>query len=472
MSHDENISFTENVARLFDRAASHMNLPPGLAQRIKNCNTLLHVKFPVKIDGVYRNFDGWRAQHSHHKLPTKGGIRFALNVNEDEVIALAMLMTLKCAVVNVPFGGAKGGVRIDPSVETEEVLERVTRRFTSELHAKRFIGSGIDVPAPDMGTSEREMAWITDTYGALSRHELDQVACVTGKPVSLGGIEGRAEATGRGVQYGIREFFRHADLLDAHEIEGSLSGKRIIVQGLGNVGYHAAKFLQLEDDCLIVGILERDGAIWNPNGFDVESVRTHMNQTGGVAGFEGAKYIEGGAEMLTWDCDILIPAALENQINMSNANEIKAKLIAEAANGPTTARAAKRLVERNIAVLPDLYVNAGGVTVSYFEWSKNLAHIRFGRLDKRLEEARTRELMAAIERATMRNFSTGEWATLARGSDEIDRVRSGLDDTMREAFREIRDTKDEYQLEDLRTAAYVVAIKKIADSYLRSGIFP
>lgn len=472
MSHDEHLSFTENVARLFDRAASHLDLPPGLAEQIKTYNTLLHVKFPVKIDGAYRTFDGWRAQHSHHKRPTKGGIRFALNVNEDEVIALAMLMTLKCAVVNVPFGGAKGGVRIDPSVETEEVLERVTRRFTAELHAKRFIGSGIDVPAPDMGTGEREMAWMADTYGALSRHELDQVACVTGKPVILGGIEGRAEATGRGVQYGIREFFRHADLLDAHDISDGLSGKRVIIQGLGNVGYHAAKFLQEEDRCRIVGIIERDGAIWNEDGLDVESVSAHMNEVGGVKGFEGAQFVEDGVDVLTYACDILIPAALENQLNSGNAHKIQAKLVAEAANGPTTARAATVLFERNIAVLPDLYINAGGVTVSYFEWSKNLAHIRFGRLDKRLEEARTRELMAAIERATMRNFSTGEWTTLARGSGEIERVRAGLDDTMREAFREIRDAQDEHQLDDLRTAAYVVAIKKIADSYIRSGIFP
>jgi glutamate dehydrogenase (NAD(P)+) len=456
---------------MFDVAASYANLPAGLTQQIKACNSVVHFRIPIRHRGEIRVFDAYRAEHSHHKKPVKGGIRYDLGVNVSEVVALATLMTLKCAVVNVPFGGAKGGICIDPRSEPVEVLEKVTRRYTAELTAKRFIGPGIDVPAPDMGTGAREMAWIADTYSTLSPGELDALACVTGKPVSMGGLRGREEATGRGVQFGIRELFRHSAEVERAGLTPGLAGKRVIVQGLGNVGYHAAKFLSAEDDCLITGILERDGGIFNPDGLDVEAVKRHLGETGGVSGVPGATF-HPGAELLTSDCDILIPAALENQITTQNAPHITARIIAEAANGPTTAEAAEVLRARGVVVLPDLFLNAGGVTVSYFEWSKNLSHMRFGRLDKRLEEARATQMMAAVERIADNRFESGDWEALARGHDEIDRVRSGLDDTMREAFGELLQTRADMNLPDLRIAAYVVAIKKIADTYYHAGIFP
>lgn len=468
----ENLKFTDNVGLMFDHAATFLGLPDGLAEQIKCCNALLHVRFPVKVADGYRLIDGYRAQHSHHMKPTKGGIRFSTHVNADEVVALATLMSLKCAVVNVPFGGAKGGVCIDPRVEDVDTLERVTRRFTHELLVKNFIGPGIDVPAPDMGTGEREMAWIADTYATMSHDSMSPLACVTGKPVASGGIPGRTEATGRGVQFGIREFFRHPTQVSGCGLEGGLEGKRIVVQGLGNVGYHAAKFLRDEDGCKVVGIAERDGGLYDPEGLDVERVYQHIRATGGVEGCSEGQYTTDSKSLLEADCDILIPAALENQITAANVDRVRARLVAEAANGPTTAAASAALTKRGVAILPDMYLNAGGVTVSYFEWSKNLARIRFGRLDKRLEEAQYQNILHAVEQATGAKFTPEHWNTIGRGADEIDRVRSGLDDTMRQAFGELAAAQEQYGCPDLRTAAYIVAINKIATTYLQRGIFP
>jgi glutamate dehydrogenase (NAD(P)+) len=414
----------------------------------------------------------YRAEHSHHKLPVKGGIRYDLGVKRDEVVALATLMTLKCAVVNVPFGGAKGGIRIDPRAETPEVLEQITRRYTMELYSKNFIGPGLDVPAPDMGSGEREMAWIADTFTTLAAGDVDHLACVTGKPVSQGGIAGRTEATGRGVQYGIQEFFRHSsDVADAG-LDGALEGKTFVVQGLGNVGSHAARFLTQEDGCVCIGIIERDGGIWNEAGIDVDDLYAYLRENGGVRGYQPGEYVEDGNSLLTRPCDILIPAALENQITAENAPHIQARIIAEAANGPTSFEASDILTKRGITVIPDLYLNAGGVTVSYFEWSKNLAHIRFGRLDKRIEETHTSRLMRAIEKLSGKKFDEETWNDLARGADEIERVRAGLDDTMREGYQEIRETMKRYGTQDFRTAAFVLAIDKVANSYLQLGVFP
>lgn len=469
----ENLTFTENVYKNFDRAIARLNLPRGLAEKIKVCNSMIQFSFPVRDGDGFRIVNAYRAEHSVHKRPTKGGIRYDVHVNADEVVALATLMTLKCAVVNVPFGGAKGGIRIDPRKESAEFIERATRRYTAELYYKNFIGPGVDVPAPDMGCGEREMAWIADTYATLAHHDVDHLACVTGKPVAQGGISGRKEATGRGVQFGIRELFRSADDVKGCGLSAGLGGKRVVVQGLGNVGYHAAKFLAEEDGCRIVGICERDGAIWNDAGLDVDAVRRHMDETnGGVKGFPGATYFEDGDKVLCGPCDILVPAALENQITEANADRIQARIIAEAANGPTTAAASERLFQRGVIVIPDLYLNAGGVTVSYFEWSKNLAHIRFGRLEKRLEEGRTHRLMQAIERLTDRRFGDDEFTNVARGADEIDRVRAGLDDTMRTSYAEIRTAQRRFPGIDLRTAAYIVAIDKVATSYMQLGVWP
>ena len=465
-------SFRDDVYRMYDRAVGFLGLPPGLSERIKTCSVLLHMKLPVRVEGDVRLFDAYRAQHSFHKKPVKGGIRFDSAVTADEVVALATLMTFKCALVNVPFGGAKGGVRIDPRVESVETLERVTRRYTAELFWRNCIGPGVDVPAPDMGTGPREMAWIADTYATLNPADIDPLACVTGKPVSSGGIRGRNEATGRGVQYGMREFFRVPADVKACGLDGGLEGKRIIVQGLGNVGYHAAKFLQEEDGCRIIGIIERDGALWNEDGLSVEAVAQHIKERKTVRGYPGGKLVELGSEVLTYPCDILLPAALEGQITSANAERIQARLVVEAANGPTSADASDILTRRGIAILPDLYINAGGVTVSYFEWSKNLAHMRFGRMSRRIDQQRRGQMMKAIEDVTKARFTPEQWATVAQGAGEIDHVRSGLDDTMIEALTEVREARDRYKGPDLRTAAFVCSIQKVVTSNLELGLWP
>ncbi len=464
--------FRSNVYRMFDRASSFLSVPPGTMERIKDCSIVLHMKIPVQDNGKIRMFDAYRAEHSLHRKPVKGGIRYDLAVNSDEVVALATLMTFKCALVNVPFGGAKGGICINPRNESVEVLERVTRRYAAELCWRNCIGPGTDVPAPDMGSGEREMAWIADTYATLKPNELNSLACVTGKPVGQGGIRGRSEATGRGVQYAMREFFRHPNEVKRCGLDGGLSGKRVIVQGLGNVGYHAAKFLQEEDGCRIVGIAERDGAVWNDEGLDVESVFQHLSEKRGVKGFADATFVEDSASILTGDADILVPAALENQIHSSNCDAVKARLIVEAANGPTTANAAESLEARNVTILPDFYANAGGVTVSYFEWSKNLAHMRFGRMSKRIDATRREKLVDTLEQLTDRNIQGDVREELAFGYGEIDHVRSGLDDTMREAFAEILVARDTYNIPDLRTAAFIVAIAKVAATNAAMGNWP
>nr|WP_243663890.1 Glu/Leu/Phe/Val dehydrogenase dimerization domain-containing protein [Rhodothermus marinus] len=259
-------SFWEQVNRMFDRAAAYTKHPKGLLDQIKACNSVYRMEFPVKRDdGSIEVVRAYRAEHSHHKLPTKGGIRYAPNVNEDEVMALAALMTYKCAIVDVPFGGAKGGVKIDRRQYSEAELERITRRYTYELLKKNFIGPGVDVPAPDYGTGPREMAWILDTYNSFSSNPLEALACVTGKPVGQGGVRGRKEATGRGVFFGVREACSVEEDMKALGLQTGLGGKTVVVQGLGNVGYHAAKFLQ-EGGAVLVGLAEIEGAIYNPDG--------------------------------------------------------------------------------------------------------------------------------------------------------------------------------------------------------------
>ncbi len=464
------VSFRDGVNLMFDRAAASIDLAPGLAEQIKLANSVYQVRFPVSFREGVKVFTGWRAVHSEHRLPAKGGIRYAPNVDQEEVEALACLMTYKCAIVNVPYGGSKGGLRIDPRKYNEGQLERITRRFAKELIAKGFISPALNVPAPDMGTSGREMAWIADAYRDQRPEDINALACVTGKPVTQGGIPGRVEATGRGVEYGLQEFFRHeADLQEAG-LEGTLEGKRIVLQGLGNVGYHAAKFLSEEDGAKFTGIIERDGAIVSEDGFCIEDVRSHIRETGGVKGFPGATFVEDGKSVLEADCDILLPAALEGQINRENAGRIKARLVAEAANGPVTFAADEILRKNGKVMLPDIYLNAGGVAVSYFEWIKNISHIRFGRLGRRLEEARGMETLAAIEKMTGEEVPTRVRRKLVKGAEELDLVRSGLDDTMRLAYQEISHTRRNKNLPDLRTGAFVVGIQKVVKTYQEMGI--
>jgi glutamate dehydrogenase (NAD(P)+) len=468
------LSFFQQVNRNFDRAAALTDHPPGLLEQIKSVNSLVHFTFPIKRDdGSLEVIHAWRAEHSHHKLPTKGGIRFAANVNEDEVMALSALMTYKCAIVNVPFGGAKGGVRIAAHKYSVDELERITRRFTFELNTKNFIGPGIDVPAPDFGTGPREMAWIADTYVTLNPQEIDAMGCVTAKPVGQGGIRGRVEATGRGVYYGLREVCSVAEDMRAAGLTPGLEGKRVVVQGLGNVGYHAAKFLSEDGGAVIVGAVEYEGAISKPDGIDVEALMAHRRETGSILGFPGAVDLPEREAGLELECDILVPAALENAITMENAPRIQARIIAEAANGPTSSEASQHLSERGVLVIPDAYINAGGVTVSYFEWLKNLQHVRFGRMQKRFTESSTRKLLGAIEQSTNRIFSDAEIAEIAHGPGEIDLVNSGLEETMIEAYHEIRDIKIAHGADvDLRTASMIAAINKVAFSYGERGVFP
>ncbi|MDQ3069092.1 MAG: Glu/Leu/Phe/Val dehydrogenase [Acidobacteriota bacterium] len=465
-------SMFDFVNEYFDHAATFTQHPRGLLDQIKGVNTVVKFEFPIRgEDGSIEVVRAWRAEHSHHKLPVKGGIRYAAHVDEEEVKALAALMTYKCAIVDVPFGGAKGAVQIDPKKYSVAQLERITRRYTHELVKKNFIGPGIDVPAPDYGTGEREMAWIVDTYMALHPGSLDGLACVTGKPVTQGGVRGRREATGRGLYFAIREACSHEDDMKALGLSKGLEGKRVVVQGLGNVGYHAALFCH-EGGAKIIAIAEHDGAIVSEQGLDPEKVGAHRTETGSIRNFPGVQLIESAAA-LELDCDILIPAALENVITEENAPRIKAKIVLEGANGPTTPGAEKILHARGAMVIPDIYANAGGVTVSYFEWLKNLSHVRYGRMEKRLEEKSERAFLRAIEKATGHRFTPEESASLAHGSEEQDIVNSGLEDTMIHAYNEIRGIlKRDPKMGDLRTAAFVDAIDKVARSYMELGVFP
>lgn len=465
-------SFFGDVLSYFERAAKFTSYPQGLLDQIKYCNSVYRMKFPVRTKGKIDVIVAYRVEHSHHKVPVKGGIRYSTAVSQDEVKALAALMTYKCAVVDVPFGGAKGGVQIDPKSYDEIELEHITRRYTAELIKKNFIGPGIDVPAPDYGTGAREMAWIADTYAAFNPGQIDAAGCVTGKPVSQGGIRGRTAATGRGVFYGIREAVGIKPDMKKIGLEPGLEGKTVIVQGLGNVGYHTAKFFH-EAGAKIIVIAEYEGAIHDPKGLDVEEVFKHRNETRSILNFKKAKNIKDTSKALEVECDILIPAALENQINKKNADKVKAKIIGEAANGPVTPEAEKILLEKGILIIPDLYLNAGGVTVSYFEWLKNLSHVRFGRMAKRYDELINRTFVESIEKLTGKAFDKKTRGIITHGAGEEDLVNSGLEETMVNAYNQIRDTfKENKKIPDLRTAAFVVSIQKIADSYISLGIFP
>jgi glutamate dehydrogenase (NAD(P)+) len=474
MSHqpDSGSLFYNDVLANFDKAASFTKFEPGILEQIKVCNSVYKFNFPVEIDGKVKVFSGIRVQHSQHKTPTKGGIRYSEFVDEDEVKALATLMTFKCAVVDVPFGGAKGGIKVNPALVSEKQLERMTRRYTTELIKKNMIGPSVDVPAPDYGSGPREMAWIADTYATFKFDDLNALGCVTGKPMGQGGIAGRTEATGQGIFFGTREAMSIAEDMKAIGLTPGISGKRIIVQGLGNVGFYAAKFFS-EGGGIIVGIAEREGGIYNADGLNVDSVFTHRKNTGSILNYPGSKNFENSLKLLEEDCDVLIPAALENQITKENAPRIKAKIIAEGANGPVTKEAEDILIAKNVMVIPDMYLNAGGVTVSYFEWLKNLSHVRFGRMEKRFQEMSIKQLVDAVEKNTGKSLGETEKKALTHGGDEIDYVRSGLEETMIYAYNEIREIKRRNpKIEDLRTAAFVSGINKLGVAYQSLGIFP
>jgi len=460
--------FLKSVDQVFDSAAKVLKLSPQLAKQIKYPNSTYKVNFGVRINNKINTFTGFRSVHSDHLEPVKGGIRYSVYADQAEVEALAALMSYKCALVDVPFGGSKGALIIDPNKYNKFDLERITRRFAQELIKRDLINPSQNVPAPDMGTGEREMAWIADEYRRLNPVDINASACVTGKPINKHGIRGRTEATGRGVQNAIQEFFRHKKDVKIANMQGSLDGKRVIVQGLGNVGYYAAKFLSEEDGAIIIGVIERDGAVYNEKGINIESLKKYIIKTGGVSKYKG--YLKDGTKLLTKKCDILIPAAMEGVINKSNAKSIKAKLIVEAANGPITYEA-DQILSKEKVIIPDLYANAGGVTVSYFEWVKNLSRIRFGRLHKRGEENKITNLISSVEEITGKKLNISNKQNIIKGSDEIDLVRSGLDDTMRSAYIEISNrwhTKS--NVKDLRISAMSIALEKIAMSYETLGL--
>jgi glutamate dehydrogenase (NAD(P)+) len=469
----EDLNLNNIVSSQFDKAARFVKLPDGLLQQIKVCNNVYYMQFPVKFGDRFEIFQAWRAEHSHHRKPLKGGIRYSRMVNQDEIMALAALMTYKCAIVNVPFGGSKGGIQLRPRDYSAEQLEKITRRFTAELDRKKFIGPGINVPAPDYGTGEREMAWIADTYDAFHPGELDNMACVTGKPLSQGGIRGRKEATGRGVVFALREVFRHPQELKRVGLAGGLEGKTVSIQGFGNVGYHTAKVLYEEDGAKIVAVGEWDGTVHDPRGLDITALSQHRDKTGSIRDFPGAKTLPNPSDCLEVSCDILIPAALENQITRENMHRIDCRILAEAANGPTTPMAEEHLLAKDILLLPDIFMNAGGVTVSYFEWTKNISHMRYGRLEKRLAGAQRATLVEALEQVGSIEFPQETRAALLRDVDEQDLVFSGLEETTITAFNEILGIRQRTQgVSDLRTAAYISAITKVGTSYLELGVFP
>ena len=465
--------FYTDVSRYFERAAVLTAHPPGLLDQVQRCNSLYRFDFPVRqSDGHIEVVRAWRAEHSQHRLPVKGGVRYSLQVDEDEVMALAALMTYKCAIVEVPFAGAKGAIQVDPRGRDPEQMERITRRYAFELVRKNFIGPAVDVPAPDYGTGEREMAWIADTYQAMRPDQIDALGCVTGKPISQGGINGRVEATGRGLFYLLREACSVSADMRRLGLSTGLEGKRVVVQGFGKVGYWAARFCH-EAGAAIVGIAEHDGAIVHRQGLDPEQVRAHMLETGSVTGYPGAETLDDTAAALALECDVLIPAALENQLTAANAGDVKATIVLEGANGPTTPEADAIFRERGLLVIPDVYANAGGVVVSYFEWLKNLSHVRFGRLERRYQTHAENRLLEAIETATGKHLSHTERAAIVQPIDELTVVNSGLEETMIVAHHTVRDRREETPgIDDLRTAAYLVAIERVAQAYLELGVFP
>ncbi|MEI7965273.1 MAG: Glu/Leu/Phe/Val dehydrogenase [Chitinophagaceae bacterium] len=473
MSAQQPYSFFHSVERSFDKAAKFTHWDLGILEQIKACNSVYQMRFPVKRDdGSIEVIEAYRVQHSHHKTPCKGGIRFSDEVNQDEVMALASLMTYKCAIVNVPFGGGKGGIKINPRKYSVYELEKITRRYTSELVKKNFIGPGIDVPAPDYGTGSREMAWIVDTYSSLKPGEIDSAGCVTGKPLTQGGVRGRTEATGMGVFFGIREVCNMPEVMAKQGLSLGIEGKTIVVQGLGNVGYHCAKFFR-EHGAIVVGLAEYEGAIYNANGLNEEEVVQHRKATGSILNFPGATNLAKNTDALELQCDILIPAALENVINGENAPRVKAKIIGEAANGPCTPEADDVFAQKGILCVPDMYLNAGGVTVSYFEWLKNLSHVRYGRMEKRFTENMNTHILAQMEELSSKKVSDKERTFIMHGPEEVDLVHSGLEETMISATREIMQIwQDNPEIPDMRTAAYVSAINKVANSYAELGIFP
>ena len=460
-----NYSFWESTNSIVDEALAYTKIPSNLADQIKTCNSTYTVRFGVQLGKKIHNFVGWRSVHSDHINPAKGGIRYSIDANQDEVESMAALMSYKCAIVDVPFSGSKGALKIDPKKYERSELARITRRFAQELIKRDLINPSQNVPAPDLGTSEREMAWIADEYQKLNPNDINGKACVTGKPLHKKGIAGRNEATGRGVQFGLREFFQDKKILDKKKIEHGLENKTVIVQGLGKVGYHAAKCLSEDDGCKVISIVEKSGSLINEDGLPVKKVKRWLEEGKTLKRCPYGKFASNSEKELERECDILIPAAVENVINKNNAKQINAKVIAEAANGPVTFNADKILNKKGVLVIPDVYLNAGGVIVSYFEWVRNISQMRFGRLEKRRDEAQIAQLISVVEKMTGQKMPKIDKVKLFDGVDEIDLIRSGLNDMMVDAYQNIRGQMLRSKLPNLKIAAFKLALEKIAGAY-------
>jgi|TARA_B100000315_G_scaffold255309_1_gene298368 glutamate dehydrogenase (NAD(P)+) len=464
-------TFKENVDSFVTQASKIIRFPKDVIEYIKYSHSVMQVTVGVRIKKKICNFVGWRAVHSEHRLPSKGGIRFSSNVSQDDTEALAALMTYKCAVVNVPYGGSKGSLKINPKNYSEKELRVITKNYATKLAKKGFLNPALNVPAPDLGTSEREMVWIMDAYKNLFPEDINYLACVTGKPVEYGGIRGRDGATGRGVEETIREYFRHPELLKKTKLKKKLKDNLIVIQGFGKVGKSLCLDLYNRDQAKIIAIGDWNGYLINRQGIDINKLSKYYLKNKKIDHFKGAKFIKKSSNVLLLDCDILIPAATESVISLDNVNKVKAKLIVEAANGPVTYRADKILNKRGIHVLPDIFVNAGGVIVSYYEWVKNLSHIRFGRLQRRFDEQKMQDVIELIEKTTNKSIPPSLYKKITSGATEKDLAYSGLEDTMRESFQEILVEKNKNKNLNFRTAAYAVALKKLRKFHDKIGLY-
>ena len=464
------MSFKDNVNLHVDKSAKLLNFSDDLLEHLKSTHSLIKVNVGVVLDGKINNFTGWRAVHSEHILPTKGGLRYSETVDQDDTEALASLMTYKCAIVNIPFGGAKGGLKINPKNYTMPQLREITKAFASKLINKGFISPALNVPAPDVGTSEREMEWILETYKTLKPDDINYRGCVTGKPLHRGGIAGRTEATGRGIEEVVREIFRHEDVVKEAGLKNELKDNEIIVQGFGNVGSNLAKHLYNRDNAKIVAIGEFDGYLYNKKGIDINALIKFFQKNKSINNPKLGEFKNKPSELLELDCDILIPAALENAITIDNVDKIKTKLIIEAANGPISFGADQKLFEKRVMIIPDIYVNAGGVVVSYFEWVKDISHIRFGRVEKRFQEQKILDIIDLIDKKTNTKTDFETIKNIVHGADEEDLAFSGLEDSMRNAFIEIYNAKKQIK-RSFRDSAYYVSLKKIRNFYTVEG-FP
>jgi len=464
------MSFKDNVNLHVNKSAKLLNFSDDLLEHLKSIHSLIKVNVGVVLDGKINNFTGWRAVHSEHILPTKGGLRYSETVDQDDTEALASLMTYKCAIVNIPFGGAKGGLKISPKNYTMPQLREITKAFASKLINKGFISPALNVPAPDVGTSEREMEWILETYKTLKPDDINYRGCVTGKPLHRGGIAGRTEATGRGIEEVVREIFRHEDVVKEAGLKNELKDNEIIVQGFGNVGSNLAKHLYNRDNAKIIAIGEFDGYLYNKKGIDINALIEFYKTNKTINNPKLGKFKNNPSELLELDCDILIPAALENAITADNVDKIKTKLIIEAANGPISFEADKKLFEKGVMIIPDIYVNAGGVVVSYFEWVKDISHIRFGRVEKRFQEQKILDIIDLIDKKTNTKTDFDTIKRIVHGADEEDLAFSGLEDSMRNAFIEIYNAKKQIK-KSFRESAYYVSLKKIRNFYTLEG-FP